>query len=714
MAHAPVATAGGRGGWMSGAVASAADGRRLAVGIDVGGTFTDAICVDAGGRYWAAKVPSTPGRAHAGVVEATRVVLEKADASPRDVVAFIHGTTVATNAIIERKGVRVGVLMTEGFEDTLEIGRYKRSKTYDLWFDIETPVFLAPRRRRRGIRERIGPSGEVLEPLDEDGVRAAVTDLVERHGVEAVAICFLMSFHNDAHERRAAEIAGELYPDLRMSLSSSVNPEVREYERLCVTAFDAYIAPVVGRYISELRSELAELGVEVPLQVMESRGGIADSGVTIERPSTTIMSGPAAGVIGALQAAALSGFTDVISIDIGGTSSDVSLVVGGKPLISREGTILTYPIRTPMIDVNSIGAGGGSVAWFDSVGGLHVGPQSAGSDPGPTCYGRGGTDATVTDASVVLGFVNPDYFAGGSLELDPELAHRAVSAVAERLGVSALEAAWGIHRIVNANMTDQIRVISVGRGHDPRRFALVLLGGAGALHGCPIAADLGISTLIVPTVPGVLSAFGLLVSDIDYEQTRTLDVRLAELANGSDAIARLEALYAQMDQEGIAAMRAQQIDPDAVMLTRALDMRYVGQSYELEVVVGHRSDAVDPAGLEAAFEATHARVYGYVRGGEPTEILNLRTVHALPAPTRRLLSSEEAGTSVDAALKGTRNVYFGSETVETPIFERATLPVGTVLEGPAVVEQIDTTVVLHPGWTLVVDPVGQLVITRDR
>jgi N-methylhydantoinase A len=693
--------------------ANARGANRLHVGVDVGGTFTDVVGVDDAGNYWAAKVPSTPGRSHVAVLEAAVQILRRSSRASEDVAHFIHGTTVATNAIIEQKGVPIGILMTDGFEDTLEIGRYKRARNYDVWFDVETPVFLAPRRRRRGVVERVDHEGNVLVPLDEDGVRRACTALVEEQGVEALAVCYLFSFRNEAHEVRTLEIVRELYPDLPVSLSCLVNPEVREYERLCVTAFDAYIRPVVATYLNELRTGLRDLGITAPLQVMESSGGIADARVTAARPSTTIMSGPAAGVVGALRAAAEAGFDDVISIDIGGTSSDVSLAVGGRPVVSRQGKILTYPVRTPMVDVNSIGAGGGSIAWFDTASGLHVGPRSAGSDPGPACYARGGNEATVTDASIVLGYVDPSYFAGGTLQLRPDLATEAVERIAERLGVGVLEAAWGIHEIVNASMTDQIRLRSVGEGHDPRKFALVLLGGAGPVHGCAIAAALGISKVVVPALPGVLSAFGLLVSDVATELSRTFHISLEALDGDVGVEKRLSAVFARMDDDGLAAMTTQSIPREAVRVSRSLEMRYVGQSFELEVPLDGEDARVPVATVAEAFEKRHLQVFGHVRQGEPAEIVNLRAVYRCPPPPRAMVRVTERGEHTRPA-EQRRNAYFGPHgLISTLVYDRLGLSEGAALNGPAIVEQADTTVVIPPGWCGVAHSAGQLIVSRS-
>src|SRR5688572_20967891 len=494
---------------------------RIQIGVDIGGTFTDIVALDAGGRLALAKVPSTPKDLLDGIAEATTRVLKLAGAAPADVARFIHGTTIATNAILEQKGATTAILATEGFEDVLELFRSKRSRMYDLGMDPEVPTFLAPRRRRFGVRERLDAKGRVLVPLDEDDVRVAVQKL-QAQGVAAVAVCYLFSFVNPAHERRTRDIIAEVAPELSVSLSSEVDPTFREYERLCVTAFDAYLGPVVKRYLAGLADTLRGLGVPgVPL-IMRSRGGIVSAALAAQQPVTLFLSGPAGGVIGASFAAERSGVKDFVSLDMGGTSNDVAMVRDGTPLLASEGAIGAYPVRTPMVDVNTIGAGGGSIAWIDAAGGLRVGPRSAGAEPGPACYARGGDEATVTDASVVLGYLNPARFAGGALALDVAAAERAVAAIGRRLGVDAVTAAAGIHRVVNARMADQIRLVTIKRGYDPRQFALLVLGGAGPVHGAALAAEMGMPEVLVPEAPGVLAAFGLLAAAIEHQHARTL------------------------------------------------------------------------------------------------------------------------------------------------------------------------------------------------
>src|SRR5881397_3820333 len=450
---------------------------------------------------------------------------------------------------------------------------------YDLEMEVETPTFLVPRRRRIGVRERLDARGAVLVPLDEDQVRAEVAAL-RAQGVQAVAVCYLFSFVNPAHERRTREICREVAPELSVSLSCEVDPTFREYERLCVTAFDAYLGPVVKRYLAGLADTLRGLGVPgVPL-IMRSRGGIVSAALAAQQPVTLFLSGPAGGVIGAGFAAERSGVRDFVSLDMGGTSNDVALVREGKPLLAGEGSIGPYPVRTPMVDVNSIGAGGGSIAWIDAGGGLRVGPRSAGAEPGPACYGRGGDDATVTDASVVLGYLNPARFAGGALALDVGAAERAVAAIAKRLGVDTVSAAAGIHRVINARMADQMRLVTIKRGYDPRQFSLVVLGGAGPVHGAALAAEMGMAEVLVPEAPGVLAAFGLLAAAIEHHHARTLHCRADDV--DLDAVNRC---LAELDEAGRAWMREEGVPLAGVEVSYAADMRYVGQAYELEVAI---------------------------------------------------------------------------------------------------------------------------------
>ena len=679
----------------------------LEIGVDIGGTFTDIVGVVDRERLVFTKVPSTPKDLLLGIRHAVSRILELAGAAPGDVARFIHGTTVATNAVVERKGAVTAILTTEGFEDVLELGRQRRSAMYDLDMDADTPVFLAPRRRRVGIRERVDAAGRVLVPLDEVGVRRAVERLRATEAIEAVAVCYLFAFLEPAHEILTRALIAREHPDLAVSLSSEVDPTFREYERLCVTAFDAYLRPICARYLGGLDDALTGLGIAADAQVMHSRGGISGARMAAERPVTLVLSGPAAGVVGALHAAEASGHRDIISIDIGGTSSDVALVQGGAPLISQTGSIAGYPVRVPMVDVNTIGAGGGSIAWLDAAGGLRVGPESAGADPGPACYGRGGDRATVTDASVVLGYLNPDYFAGGSVRLDPRLAHEAVARVAAPLGLDPVAAAAGIHRVVNARMADQIRLVTIERGYDPRGFALVLLGGAGPVHGVALAEELAIETVIVPAAPGVLSAFGLLVAAIEHAHARTAvqDLRQPDCA----AIRRI---LAELDAQGREKMRAERVPLDAVEVGFSADMRYVGQAYELAVRLPADVTPSAIPGIVAAFHAAHQRVYSHHRPDDPVEIVNLRAVHRYPLPRPRLAREAPAAGAGADAVKGTRRAWFDGAGRPTAVYERSRLPAGEAIAGPAIVEQADTTTIVPPGWAAVRDVAGNLILRR--
>ena len=703
----------------------------MQIGVDIGGTFTDIVALDGDGRLTLTKVPSTPKDLLEGIGAAVQRVLKLAGAGPEAVERFIHGTTVATNAILEQKGAVTGVLATDGFEDVLELGRQKRARMYDLDMDVETPTFLAPRRRRVGIRERLDARGHVLLPLDEDHVRAEVAKL-RALGIQALAVCYLFSFVNPAHERRTREICRDIAPEISVSLSSEVDPTFREYERTCVTAFDAYLGPVVKRYLAGLAATLRELGVDAPPLIMRSRGGIVSAALAAEQPVTLFLSGPAAGVIGAKFAAARSGVSDFVSLDMGGTSNDVAMVRGGEPLIASEGWIGPYPVRTPMVDVSTIGAGGGSIAWIDAAGGLRVGPRSAGAEPGPACYAHGGDQATVTDASLVLGYLNPERFAGGLMKLDVAAAARALGAIGKPLGLDAVAVAAGIHRVINARMADQIRLVTIKRGYDPREFALVVLGGAGPVHGVALAEEMGMTDVIVPEAPGVLAAFGLLFAAIEHQHARTLQAP-------TDAIdlTAVNGCLSELDAAGRARMQAEGVPADAVRVAYSADMRYVGQAYELEVPIEAPVVSDRMPEILSAFHAVHERVYGYARTQQPVEFVNFRAVHTFPLPkpidymgglatgppsplhARRAPgnpghSSKYSDTLLDEARVGERGAWFApAGFVATAIYERARLPLGARVAGPAIIEQADTTTVIPPGHAALVDPSGNLRLRRS-
>ena len=722
------------------------------VGVDVGGTFTDVVCAREGRPPIVFKVPSTPADPGDAALAAVQRLAAEEGIEPDSIAQVAHGTTVATNAVLERRGGRLGIITTEGFRDTLEIGRQMRREMYEVRLDPQTPVFLAPRAMRLGVRERIGPRGEILQPLDEASVRAALERLVAM-GAECIAVCLLFSFVNPKHERRVGEIAREAYSGLEISLSSEVDPAFREYERTAVTAFDAYIKPTVRRYLADLGTRLEDAGVRAPLQVMQSRGGLASAELARNRPVRLFLSGPAAGVIGGQATGTALGHEDLITLDVGGTSSDIALVSGAKPLLRAEGLIDGFPVRVPMVDVNAIGAGGGSIAWLDDAGGLRVGPHSAASDPGPACYARGGREPTVTDASVVLGYLDPAKFAGGAIALDPDRAADAIrDRIAAPLGLDVEAAAAGVHQVVNAQMAEGIRLVSVRQGFDPREFTLVAMGGAGPVHACALAADLGIARVVVPRHPGVLSAAGLLAAPIEHE----VSVAYAEPFAGL-SIAPVRRIVADLDAAGRKLTEREGLAADEIEILHFADVCHVGQGYFLEVAFDpHADDGLER--LYADFLAAHERVHGHAVEA-PARFVNLRAVHrqrmpdAAAAPTAGessgaglpggaacgtgsrgtdaatsrdagmgsddsgIAADGAGGTSREIAGAGTRRmVRFPDEPgrVETRIVARDALVAGDTLRGPAIVEQDDTTTLVPPGWTAAAGDGGIMTLVPGR
>ena len=675
------------------------------VGVDTGGTFTDLVCRLSDGRLVTLKLPSTPHDPAEAVLHAVACLGAQHGVAPAAIRRFAHGTTVPTNAVLERKGAKVGLIATKGFRDVLEIGRQMRQQLYDAVLRPQTPVFLAPGARRQEVSERVGADGQVIVPLDEAEVVAAL-DRLAAEGCEAVAVALLFSFLAPAHERRIAEIARARQPGLAVSLSSEVDPAFREYERTAATAFDAYIKPVVERYLSRLEAGLTAAGIEAPLQVMQSRGGLAASPTARRRPVRLFLSGPAAGAVGAARVAKEAGIADLISVDIGGTSCDIALIGGGEPLLRAEGLIDGFTVRVPMVDVNAIGAGGGSIAWLDAAGGLRVGPQSAAADPGPAAYGKGGREPTVTDASLVLGYLDPGYFAGGSLQLDAGLAREAVlRAIAKPLGLSAEAAALGIHRVLNAGMAEGIRLVSIRQGYDPRHFALVPLGGGGALHAVALAGELDIPRVLVPRHPGVLSAEGLLNAPIEHEISLAFPHALAGLD-----MAPVMATLAGLDAEAARLMTAEAVGAGGASIRYFADVCYVGQSHHLEVPFFPADDA-SLQRLYRDFLATHDRVYGYAAEA-PARLVNLRSVHRAELPNGGAAPSHAPPQAASPSPIGRRAILLPDPAgrVEAAIFRREQLGQGAVIAGPAIVEQADTTTLLPPGWRATVLAGGHMLL----
>ena len=680
-------------------------GMSIEIGVDIGGTFTDVVCRRPNGVTQILKLPSVrddPGQA---VLDAVRRLDQMGALQDGEVSRFVHGTTVATNAVLERQGARVGLLTTEGFRDVLEIGRQFRQALYQVRLEPETPGFLSPRADRGEVSERIDAKGQIVVPLDETAFLAAADELVAK-GVQAIAIVFLFAFLNPVHERRAAALLRQRHPHIAVSISSEVDPAFREYERTAVTAFDAYIKPVVDGYLDRLQSGLIQAGVAAPLQIMQSRGGLAGTAVARERPVRLFLSGPAAGVMGACNIGEQENEGDLISIDIGGTTCDIALIEQGAPTVRSEGAIDGYPVRVSMIDINPIGAGGGSIAWLDGAGGLRVGPRSAGSEPGPACYGKGGAAATVTDASLLLGYLDPDYFAAGSVALKPDLARVAIGeGIAKPLGLSAADAALGIHRVLNSQMAEGIRAITVRRGHDPRGFTLVALGGAGPLHAVALAEELGIRRILVPPHPGVLSAQGLLDAAVEHEVTMAFGHDLAALSRSS-----LTQAYQSIDTQARALIAREGVAPEDCTVRHFADVCFVGQSHHLSVPVDLGVE--DPiAGLYQTFLETHDRINGH-RFEAPAKIVNLRTVHQAPDPKTGEKPVHPAASGDFE--KACRPVHLpGCDgAVEVPILDRGAMAPGQSVVGPAIIEQADATTLLTSGWSAVVAPSLTLVLDR--
>ena len=651
------------------------------VGVDVGGTFTDLVALVAG-RLHVAKVLSTPADQSAGVIAA----LDETPIDRRALAAFAHGTTVATNALLERRGARTALLTTEGFRDVIEIARQTRPSLYDL--TMRPPDPLVPRELRFTVRERVGPDGEEL-PLDDDDL-AAATDALRAADVEAVAVCFLFSFLDPAHERRVGEVLRSALPDVDVSLSSDVLPEFREYERFSTTTADAYLSPRLNRYLGRLGERLAAAGAPRPL-VMQSSGGVLGLDAVAQRASACVLSGPAAGVVGAAYAAAASGFRNVLTFDMGGTSTDVALVVDGEVQTTTGSVIGGIPIKHPMVDMHTVSAGGGSIAWADGGGALRVGPRSAGADPGPASYGLGGDEATVTDADLFLGYLADRARLGKEIVLDRHAAEAVLGRVAKELSLSLLEAAVGVVTVAEAEIVRALRVISIERGYDPREFTLVAFGGAGGMHACKLAEELEIDSVLVPRAAGVLSALGLAISDLrrDYVSAFMSDLSQLDVDAVEDGFAAVERRAAR--------------DLDDPELRRFADLRYRGQSFELTVA------ADDLGKLPDRFAVAHKRRYGFDLPGEDVQIVSIRLTATVPVDKPRFPQPARSATTSGR----TRAAHFDGAWQEVPVRRRDEVAPGDSFAGPAIVEFPESTCVVRPGWRASLDDAGALLQERS-
>lgn len=685
---------------------------RHRVAADIGGTFTDIACLSPDGVLSTRKVPSTPDDYARAIVDGIDDLAASLGIGGADVAEVLHASTVATNAILEGKGARTALVTTRGFRDVLELRRIRVPRLYEPLY--EKPAPLVPRRLRFEVSERIDVRGAVLTPLDEAEVEALAAHLATLD-VEAVAVCFLHAYVEPAHERRTAEILRRHLPHCFLSVSSEVLPEIREYERTSTTVANAYIGPPVARYLRSLAARLAERGVAGRLLMMQSSGGTLDVESVVARPATVVESGPAAGVVGAAHLGARAGYRDIVTFDMGGTTAKAALIEGGRVTSTDEyevggGISLSsrlvkgggYALKLPVIDVSEVGAGGGSIVRIDAAGALKVGPQSAGAVPGPVCYGAGGTEPTVTDANVVLGYLNPDALAGGTVPIDGAAARAAFATIAGRLGCDVLDAAYGVHRLANSTMMRAVKAVSTYRGRDPRDFTLFAFGGNGGIHAAALARELEMTRVVVPPAAGVFSAVGLLFADFEVSRSKAFPRPV-----GPAEVEAARATFRALEDEVLAELA----DPAAKVTWRA-ELRYVGQAFELSVEVP-RDAAADggPAALREAFEREHARTYGHILADTPVTFVTLRVIGAVaPARVERLVPAERR----EVAAGRSRQVYFGAAhgLVETPVVGRGALSAAG-RPGPLVIEEYEGTTVVPPGAVVSLDAFDNVVIDLD-
>jgi len=675
------------------------------IGVDVGGTFTDFVLLDAGtGELSYFKVPSTPVDPSIGIAEGMREMLAAFGVAPASVGFVGHGSTVATNMMIERRGVPTGLVTTRGFRDVLAIGRQTRPSLYD--YNVRKPPPLVERYRRLEIDERLAASGEVLKPLDEAEVAHAVRRLLAT-GVQAIAVCLLHAYRNPAHERKVLEIIRGIAPGLYVSLSSQVLPEFREFERTSTTVMNAYVGPKMRGYLAQLCSRIAAIGVAPEPLTFHSNGGLLPVATAEELPVVTCLSGPAAGVVGSVAIGAEAGIAEIITFDVGGTSTDVSLITGGRARFTSQRMVAGYPVKIPMLDIHVIGAGGGSIARLDDTGALKVGPMSAGALPGPVAYGRGGIEPTLTDANIVLGRLDPVALLDGRMKVDRDAAAAAIErSIASPLGLTVEEAAYGMLRIATANMSRAIRSVSTEHGHDPADFALFAFGGAGPLHACDVAEECGIRRVLVPHEPGTLCARGILLSDVSRDFVHT-ELALVSPESWTEVVRVMD----DMVHAGDAWLAREGIAPERRAFRLAIDARYRGQSHDIRVFMTRASEA-DRETFVEAFHRTHRTEYGHDTPGLPIEVVNCR-VQAVGLVAKGAAPPSGAGASPDAPRDtGERPVYFGAERgwMPTGIHRRASLAPGSTLAGPAIVTEMSATTVVLPGRTLAVDRAGNLLI----
>jgi N-methylhydantoinase A len=679
---------------------------RYRIGIDIGGTFTDFSVHDTVTQVLTGlKVPTVPARPADGIVDGLRVLVDERGVDPREIGYFVHGTTIAVNALIERKGAKLGLLVTRGFRDLLIIQRLRLPQA-QYWYG-NRPEPLIPRVRVHEVDERMRADGTAAVALSTDSLAQAVRAARDQ-GVEGLVVCFLHAYRNAAHERAARDFVRREAPDLFVCCSHEVWPQMREYERSIVTIVNAYVMPPVARYLGDLQERLAALQVPVKPYITRSNGGVMSAARARTSTAETLLSGPASGVVGALRVAALAGIRDLITLDVGGTSADVAIVQDGAPRTSLTEHVADFPIMMPVVGVSSIGAGGGSIAWLDSAGVLRVGPQSAGSDPGPACYGRGHEQPAVTDAFLHAGFLNPSTFAGGRIPLHPERASRALATLAGGLGIEVDAVARAIVAVAIAGMHAELSNLAAKRGVDPREYTLVGFGGAGALLACRLADECGITRVLVPQSPGTLCALGALSADVAADFVRSVFV------HAGTPFGAVRTAYDALETEALGWLRTEAPEVGDHRLELSADMRYLGQSFEVDVPL--RREWIEAADWEAvteAFHAAHERVYAHAQRGAPVELIDLRLRVTGATPQPPLPVPERVAPGTPAPLSGRRRVLLEHGAAEVPVHHRTALLAGHTLAGPALVDQDDTTTFLPPGWTGVVHESGSLILARS-
>jgi N-methylhydantoinase A len=684
------------------------------VTVDTGGTFSDFVFFNEDtGAISITKVPSTPSEPFQAVLNGIKELIDEG-VNAKDISFFCHGTTVGTNALLEEKGAKTGLLVTQGFRGIYEVMEQTRGygpATYDLFF--EKPRLLAPPYLTEEIPERVDFRGNALKPIEVEASRDAVKRL-QKKGVQSVAICFLFSFLNPDHELKIKEIFAEEFPEATLSLSCEVLPQIREFYRMSTTVINAYIAPVMASYLGRLEKRLKELGVTTPkLYIMQSNGGVSTFDGSTKKPVATVLSGPAGGVIASMGTCERIGVNNIITFDMGGTSCDVALIHQGHPVITTQGKINQRPISLPMLDIHTVSAGGGTIARIDAVGALQVGPHSAGADPGPVSYNRGGQEITVTDANIVTGVLDPEHFLGGRMKLDKPKAEKTLEEkIARPLGLNRLEAADGILSIINVKMEEAIKAVSSQRGYDIRDFTLVAFGGGGPMHAGRIALDLGIPSVLIPLTPGVHSALGLLMSDVKHDYVRSKLAGLDELE-----LNETNQLFAQLIDRATADLQSEGFQENEIKLDPFLDLRYAGQGYELTVPCPMPPlKLADLKLMRERFDNQHEQASGHKAETEPVELVSLRLISYGLVPQAKLSPSKATGRKVSEAKTGERKVYFGKQhgTLNCQIYKRELLEPGHRVFGPAIVEQLDTTTVIHPEQGAAVDDYRNIIIKETQ